>query len=926
MEKNKISSKKTRKIIVLSFLAFTIIVGYVIFRGKYLEILETGEQYAGVFWKNLSWTITAFAINFATLFLIIFISNIKIKKGLKVFFDEDKKEMPKLPNKSIAFIFAIVISTFTTNILLRKFLLCFNSASFEILDPIFGYDISYFMFKKPFIEFMLFYLLAIVIGITIYTVIYYIISFNAFFNGIDREILKKSHFTKQIISHIIIIVILISGLTYLGTHNMITDRFIDLEGDTSYSLYGSGFTDVAIKVWGYRILSLVMVVSVILAIIAFKKNKAKNIIKSLLITPAYLVLLLIILLFTQIFMVNSNELDKEKYYISQNIEYTKKAYGIEIDEINIGDNITIDEKTINNNSTVIENIPVVNSDIVLKNLNDTQNAKGYYSYRNTQIAKIDIKGKTELIYISPRNISDNLNRYNRTYEYTHGYGFVAVSAGNTTEDGDIEILQKGFENNEIVNITEPRIYFGTNENSALIVDLSKEDEFDYPILDSSKAENKKNTYKGDAGLKLNIFDRFILGIKEGNLQLMFSSHKTKDSKVLINRNIIKRAELLMPYLIYDKDPYLVVDEDGKLFWILDAYTTSENYPYSQMTTMQIDWQNKINLNYIRNSIKVIVDAYNGDIKFYITDRNDPIAMSYRNIYPDLFMDKDENISDYIKNQFIYPEFLYKIQSEIICRYHNIQPDVLYRGDDVWDIATTSTSKVNSKKGINIEPYYSMLKTVDSSEPKLGIVLPYTQHQKQNIISYLIGEYENGNPVLSIYKFNADTNILGTMQFNALVEQDDYISKEIEKLNTTGTKITKDILVVPIDDSLLYVQPVYQQYTNESISLPLLKKVIVASGNKLAIGNNIEEALKNLLSQSAVDIEIEETDNIDDLIKAIIKANDNLEKSNSSNNWEMIGKDMQKLQELINKLKVLKEKEERSNLTIEKILSQNTLSE
>ena len=302
----------------------------------------------------------------------------------------------------------------------------------------------------------------------------------------------------------------------------------------------------------------------------------------------------------------------------------------------------------------------------------------------------------------------------------------------------------------------------------------------------------------------------------------------------------------MPYLLYDEDPYMVVNDSGELIWVLDAYTTSNNYPYSQRTTLQLDTLSKMELNYIRNSVKVLINAYNGDISFYITDETDPIAMAYKKIYPDLFTEED--IPSDISSQFIYPEFLYSIQANVMQRYHDIQPDVLYRGDDVWDIAKHNTGKVSTKTGTDIEPYYTMVDTIESDESKLGLVLPFTPNEKQNIISYTVGTYENGQPRLVIYKFEADSNILGPMQLDTQIEQDEEISGELEALNVTGTRITKNMIIVPLNNTLLYVEPVYQEYINEEDSVPTLKKVIVASGNKLAIGNDLTEALKNLVSQ------------------------------------------------------------------------------
>ena len=244
------------------------------------------------------------------------------------------------------------------------------------------------------------------------------------------------------------------------------------------------------------------------------------------------------------------------------------------------------------------------------------------------------------------------------------------------------------------------------------------------------------------------------------------------------------------------------------------------------------------------------------------------------------------------------------------RYHNIQTDVLYRGDDIWKIATRNTTKLLNKSGIEIDPYYTIVKTVDNENTTLGLVLPYTPYNKQNLTSYLVGSYENGQSKLSLYRYPSDSNVLGTIQLDTQIEQDETISKELETLNITGTKIIRDMVVVPINNTLLYVEPIYQQYMNEENSTPILKKVIVASGNKVAIGNDITEALKNLVSQSAVDIEVEDTETIEGLIQAIVKANNNLKQSNSNNNWEMAGKDMTRLQALITKLEKLQKQNQK----------------
>ncbi len=916
-KKQKNETKKTRKLLVLAFLAIAIIVAYTIYRGEYLETLELGQQYLSVFWQNLVYRFATFGANFIILYFLIYITNRSIKKGLKPFFEEEKKPIPKMPNKSIAFIVAIAVSFITTNIMMEKLMLFLNSTAFEIADPVFGYDIGYFIFGQPFIKFLIQYGLFIAIGLTIYTVIYYIIAFNTCFDGINRETLKKSNLTKQLCKNIVIISILLAGYIFIETHNAGLQRFLNLhELSDGYALYGAGISEVTIKLWGYRILSIVIIISVIIAERAFKKGNTRKVILSLSAVPIYLVSMLVILLGFDLIFVNPNELDKQQAYIKSNIENTKQAYNINIEEVNLEENQTITTEILSQNPEVINNIAMVDKTTVLKNLNTLQTNKGYYTYRSTQVSSYLVDEKQRLMYVSPREISNSTRTYNnKTYEYTHGYGIILTSATSVDEKGNLIDLQKDFtgHENDIVNITEPRIYFGLETNDTVVINSKDKNEFDYPITESTKAENATNVYNGNAGLSLNFLDRFILGIKEGDLKLAFSGNVNKNSKILINRNIIERAKTLLPYIIYDEEPYMVTTNDGKLVWVLDGYTTSDNYPFSQRITIQgNNILGKTELNYIRNSVKVLVDSYDGTIQFYITDRTDPIIMAYQKMYPDLFMDKDETIEQDISSKFVYPEFLYNIQSEIMKRYHNVQTDVLYREDDVWEVATHNTSKVLTKVGTKMEPYYTIIKTTNNDKETLGLVLPYTPYEKQNLTSYLVGSYENGEPRLTLYKYPSDSNVLGPMQIDTQLEQDERISKEIASLNVIGTKISKNMIVVPINNSLLYVETIYQQDTNEENSTPTLKKIIVASGNKVAIGDNLKEALDNLLSQYAVDIEVERTDTVEDLINAIIKANGNLKQSNENNNWEMIGKDMNRLQELIQKLEKLVEENKKAD--------------
>ena len=926
---NKKSKKRFFIVIAVAFIA--LIVAYVMFRGTYLETLEIGEKYITAFWQNIKYAAITVIINFGIIYFMFYITNIRIRNGLKEFFDQENKEMPKLLNKSISFIIAIIVSAATSSFIMEKLLLCFNSAQFGIQDPIFGMDIGYFVFQKPFIELVIWYFMAIMVALLIYTAIYYIVSFNMFFDGVDRKTLKNSVIIKQLTTFAMIITLLLAALVFVKTQDIGTEKFLTLKNEeTSYSLYGAGFTDVIIKLWGYRILALVMIFSIYRGIQNFKQGKNKKVLICISIVPVYLVGLFFTLIIFQSVFVTTNELDKEKKYIETNIEYTKNAYGIDAQEISMQTPEAITSQDITKYEDVLNNVNLMDSDIVLKDLNNGQTAKGYYSYRDTQVGKYLINGKTQLVYLSPREIISSTGTYNnKTYEYTHGYSTIVTSATTTTESGNLNHMQKGFEKtNEAITITQPRIYFGTQTNDTVVINSKDKKEFDYPILDSAEAENAENVYTGEAGLQLNFIDRMILALKEGDLKLAFSGNVTSESKILTNRNIIKRAKTVMPYLMYDENPYTVVNDEGRIIWVLDAYTISDSYPYSQKTTIRQSATSKIELNYIRNSVKVLIDSYDGTISFYITDRTDPIAMAYKNIYPDLFINLEEKIPADISEHFVYSKYLYEIQADIIARYHNVQADVLYRSNDIWEVASYNVGKVVTKTGTDIEPYYTMVKTENEEEQQLGLVLLYTPQGKQNLISYLVGTCDtSGKSKLTIYKYQADTNVLGPMQLDTQLSQDERIVKELETLNVNGIKIIKNMVLVPLNDKILYVEPIYIQYLNEKDSLPTLKKVIVSSGNKIAIGDTLKQALTNLVSKEAVDIEIENTDTIEDLINTIINANNNLTTSNESNNWEMMGKDVSKLQELINKLeKLVKENKAKNEIENKETISNTLVNE
>lgn len=903
LDLNKKKKNRTRMILVLLFLLLFAGISYIELRGSYLEYLELGQNYTNIFYTNLTYRYGIMAVNFVILYFILYFTNRGIKKGLKPFFEKEKKEIPKLPNKSLALVISALVSFVTSSALMQKIMLIANGTSFGIQDPIFGLDIAYYMFQKPVIETLALYFVILFVGLSIYIALYYVIAFNRYFDGVDGKMLKESLFMKKLTRNALLIIIGIAILTVINTQNTMFGKILTVKNDLE--IVGAGMTETTIKLWGYVIFAFVIIIFAYRALKYFKKGNTGKVLKNLAVIPGYLVVLFIVMVVFDLAFVSTNELDKEKEYIAENIKNTKNAYNINIEEKNIENSGTITSEEVEENANVINNIPVISKDAVSKTLENSQTVTGHYVYPNISIAKYNINGKNQLVYVAPREITNSGRTYNnKTYEYTHGIGEIFTSATESSQNGNIQYIQKDIVGkDEKINISEPRIYFGLETKETITTNTKNKNEYDYT---DENGTDQVYSYNGQAGLQLGFLDRLILGIKKGDINLAFSGEITNESKILINRDVITRAKKALPYLIYDEEPYTAVTDEGKIVWVLDAYTVSSSYPYSQYTSIEHDGT-KEKINYIRNSVKVIIDSYDGTMSYYITDRNDPIAMAYRNIYPSLFKELDEKIPEDISSHFVYPEFLYNVQAKILKVYHNVKPDVLYRADDVWDIAKFNSTKSTKSTGTYMEPYYTMVKTSDGEQ--LGLVQIYTPDEKQNIISYLVGSNSNGNNELKLYKFSADSNIVGPMQLDKQLEEDEAISSELKSLNVTGTKLTKQMIAVPINNTILYVEPIYQTMLNES-EVPVLKKVVVASGNKVAIGDNLTKALENLLSKYAVDIEVENTDDVEGLIEAIIKANKNLTQSNENNDWEMMGKDIKKVQELIDSLEKVKEKEDK----------------
>ena len=497
---------KVRLVLVILFVLLFAGISYIQLRGSYLEYLELGEKYTSIFYTNIMYRYIIMGVNFVFLYFVIYCTNRGIKKGLKPFFEKEKKPMPKLLNKSLALVISAIVSIIVSAVLMQKIMLALNSTSFGISDPIFNLDIAYYIFQKPVIELILIYFTVLFVGLSLYMALYYVIVFNRYFDGIDGKMLKQSLFMKKLYRNILLIVVGIALITILRTQNSMFGKLLTINEDLD--IVGAGMTETTVKLWGYVIFAFIIVIFAYRALKYFKEGETSKVLKNLVVIPGYLVILFVVMVVFDLVFVNSNELDKEKKFIAENIENTKNAYNINIEEENVDDSGTITSEEVDNNENVINNIPIVSKSAVLETLEDSQTGTGYYSYRNVNLAKYEINGKEQLVYVAPREIKSTGRTYNnKTYEYTHGMGEIIASSTRTTETGNVQYVQKDVTGKDKqINVEEPRIYFGLETKETVATNAKNKQEYDYT---DENGIDYTSSYQGKAGLQLGFWDRLV---------------------------------------------------------------------------------------------------------------------------------------------------------------------------------------------------------------------------------------------------------------------------------------------------------------------------------------------------------------------------------------------------------------------------------
>lgn len=893
--------------------------------------------YEKVFWtKFLSQMEIGVPVFLAAMLLVrIYLKSLKKHYFIEVESHEipDEKRLNKI-SWGMSMVFGLLVGLTAGASTWMDFRQFANATSFGLKDPLFHLDISFYVFKLAFLTKANNIVLGIVVGVVIITLLYYGILMTVRTPDVferepeepegsetpgentipfTRKYRKKPSEKRTLDlnnSNMSQLLHIASGkLTLLGIifYLMVAMDFLMRQFDLLHvhtgAVYGAGFTDVNVKLWVYRLIMVLSIVGAVTLCHHMHRKEPKKLVRIPIAIVAVGLLGGVVSFAVQNLLVSPDEINKESKYLERNISYTRHAYGldnIKVEEFPAEQNLN--RQAIRDNSQTITNIRINDYEPVQDFYNQTQSIRQYYDFNDVDIDRYNIDGEQTQTYLAAREINESKissTWINRHLKYTHGYGAAVSRVDAVTASGQPDIIVKNIppeSEAKDTDITRPEIYFGELTNDYVIVNTD-EQEFDYP----NGNENSYSTYKGKAGIKLNLLNRILFSVREGSMKLLVSSNVNSDSRIIINRNIKDRVEKLMPYLSYEKDPYMTV-VNGKLYWIVDAYTTSSYYPYSEPYSGEVG-----STNYIRNSVKVVVDAYNGDTTFYVVDRDDPVARTYQKIYPTLFKDVKE-MPEGIRKHIRYPNSLLKIQAGVYTKYHMDQVKVFYQDEDLWDIA----HQIYGTEEKEMDPSYFIFELPDEKKAEFINMIPFTPKSKQNMTAIMMARNDgNRYGQLLVYKFPKNKTVYGPMQIEAQIDQNTEISKEFSLWNSSGSKYRRgDLFVIPINNSIMYVEPVYLEASNQAI--PEMKRVIVAYGDKIAYESTLEDALADLFgedenggqSQSASASSGKNNSgksNTKELIQKANEAYENAVNAQKSGNWKKYGDYLDELEKYLNQL-------------------------
>ncbi len=801
----------------------------------------------------------------------------------------------------------------------EKILKFLNRSSFGRQDPIFEHDIGFYLFSLPLYESLRDWLLLLLIwGLVVILFVYTLKGSISLNSGWRRALVGAPKL------HVSLFVVAIALFTALGFW---FERYQLMYSPTGV-VFGAGYTDIHARMQAYGIMTGISIVLALLVLISLRRSQVVLPAVGLGIFIAALILLNGIYPWAQQKLaVEPNELEKEAPYIANSINMTQEAYQLsDVKRQSYAAKAELSSQTLQQHQPTLSNIRLWGASSLLSTYRQLQEIRLYYSFKDVDVDRYTFNGKSEQVMLSARELDiDELapkaqTWVNQRLKYTHGYGLAMSPVNQATPDGLPELYVKNIPPEAEVDLPlqQPAIYYGEATDNYIFTGTSTK-EFDYPAGN----ENTTTTYSGKGGVTMaNIWQRTAYSLKFRSLELLISDYFKDGSRIHYHRQIRDRVQRVAPFLRFDHDPYLVVI-NGRLQWLIDAYTISNRYPYAEpvwfspsardIIQTQDDYELVRNqVNYVRNSVKVQVDAYDGTLKFYVVDQEDPVLQTYRKMFPDLFLTE---IPSEVQDHFRYPLDLFKIQAQMYRAYHMENPEVFYNREDLWQFPKQSVE--GKKEQETMEPYYVTMRLPGQTKTEFMLILPFTPTNKDNMIAWMAARSDDAEELL-LYEFPKKKVIYGPRQIEARIDQKPSISQQLTLWSQAGSNVIRgDLLVIPIEESLLYVEPIYLRA--EQGQLPELKRVIVAYDSAIVMEDTLDKALATLFgkgqaqkplkpkvspqqaSEPSQKVEAQATGPSKSLAKKALETYQKAKSALQKGNWAEYGRHQQELEEHLQQL-------------------------
>ncbi|MBP1910401.1 UPF0182 family protein [Methanolobus bombayensis] len=898
---------------IVFFLILALFIGIGPLAGIYTEYLWFEMiGYTSIFTTILQWKLLTIIPGFILAFIFLYINARFARDSISKILAKENISYEKLDSQAV--LIAILLFSFIFGLVFsgnwKTILLYLNSTTFGLSDPILMNDIGFYVFQLPFFHLIrgVFFWLTVISLVMVFLL--YLYRLEPVFGSETVEIEDDEGFYqfdqggtfKEIMDNLpekvlIHISALLAFLLVLFAAGFFLNRYEILFSQQGV-VAGAGYTDVHVRLPIYNILTIL---SFLTSIVLLANVKMKNI----KIPVASIALIAIFILASsfapgvyQQFKVEPTEVQLEKPYLEYNINYTRMAYGLSnVEERSFEANSDLTFAELQNNSQITDNIRIWDRRALEQTYKQLQQIRTYYTFNDVDTDRYHMDEGYKQYMISARELDimqlapEAKTWVNERLVYTHGFGVVMNPVSTKTNDGRPEFVLKDIPPVGDFNVTNPRIYYGEITSDYKIADSGKE-EFDYP----RGGQNVFTQYEGKSGILLDSFaKRAIFAFTFSEIKFILSEYMNDDSRLMYHRQITERAQTIAPFLEYDSDPYPVIS-DGKIYWIIDAYTTADKYPYSESYYDSRFY----NINYIRNSVKVVVDAYDGTVDFYMME-NEPVVDTYSKIFPGLFKPFSE-MPEGLQKHIRYPKDFFKVQMDLYENYHMKDAETFYNKEDAWEIP----KEVYRGGSIDMEPYYMITKLPNGGGLEYVLLQPFTPRNRENMIAWIAARCDEPNyGELKHYELPKGELIYGPTQIESRIDQDPDISEQLTLWGQTGSRVIRgNLLVVPIGNSILYTEPIF--ISAEESEIPELRRVVASSGQKVVMDETLQASLQ-MLVDGRIDTEEGTTGQTEVPTSARELAQQALDHYNTAQqyladgDWAGYGEEINRMEETLNQL-------------------------